>query len=82
LELRFPIPSDVGAKGVLVKFSRGALRVGLKSGASSESLLDAPLNAAVEVDDCTWYVEKGALVISLQKQNTELMWHGVERPRS
>eukprot|EP00947_MAST-08B_sp_MAST-8B-sp1_P002298 g2298.t1 len=75
IELRFPLHKDAGgAKGAQVKFARNGLKVGVKSAVAAdkavsgvEVLFDGPLFGPVDVDDCTWYVEKDTLVVSLQK---------------
>lgn len=71
VEIRLPLPSGAGRKDLSVHITAMAIDAVLHvRGAPPVTLLSArPLAGTVHVEESTWYLESGILVIALAKQD-------------
>ena len=70
VEVRFDVGDGVGGKDVKVVFKARHLKVAVKG----EVKGDGELGGGVIVDECTWCIEGGALVVTLGKREGQTMW--------
>jgi hypothetical protein len=72
LAVNIPMPAGTKAKMLIVDITNRHLRVSIKGQATP--LIDGEFHKRVIVDDSTWTLEDGELVLSLQKENKMEWW--------
>ena len=78
VNLTIPVPDNTRGRDLNVVMAKNNLKVGLRSAASGEWIINGPLTKSIICDDSFWTVEDGnRLVIILQKLNQMEWWEGV-----
>lgn len=72
VEVVAPLPPGTTKKGVTVKFSTDAIIVRIAG--IADALLEGKLGGAADLDGCSWNLDDGKLVVSLEKKQKGKEW--------
>jgi hypothetical protein len=71
VDVTVPLPAGAKGKDCKVKFGKRKLEINVVNGLS---ITFEPLYGQIRVDDSSWTVSKGDLVISMEKMNEDEVW--------
>ncbi|KNE68299.1 hypothetical protein AMAG_12966 [Allomyces macrogynus ATCC 38327] len=75
VDITVPVPKGTRGRDLAVTIAKTKLRVALKG--TAEPIMDGDLHSSIKVDDSTWLIEGGELVIHLEKVNKAEWWKNV-----
>ncbi|KAL2914777.1 hypothetical protein HK105_205708 [Polyrhizophydium stewartii] len=76
VDVTLPLPKGVRGKDLVVVFKQKYIKIALKSNAA-EPLLEGELCNNIKIEDSTWLIDGGELLIHLEKVNKAEWWKNV-----
>ncbi|KAI8919735.1 HSP20-like chaperone [Entophlyctis helioformis] len=76
VDVTIPIPKGIKGRDILVVFKQKSVKVALKSDLANP-LLEGDLCNAIKVEESTWLIDNGELLVHLEKVNKAEWWKNV-----